>query len=207
MKAGDGAKIHVAIALEIGIARDALTLVLGSTSGIVVSAEASSLRDIERIITTQRVDVLLLDLRMPGMCAPAYIKRLRELAPSTRVIGVGWSAMGSLRQKVMESGAVTVISAASGHAELLRSIAGRKQQIGAATASAEPARTEVLSARELDVVQLLALGLTNREIATELFIVEGTVKRHVNSIFRKLTARSRVDVVRRAERLGLLQHQ
>jgi len=80
----------------------------------------------------------------------------------------------------------------------------------APTLSAPPAppgagpSVEPLSQRELEVLQLLATGRSNREIAAELYVATGTVKAHLNNIFRKLEARSRLEAVTRARELRLL---
>jgi DNA-binding CsgD family transcriptional regulator len=73
---------------------------------------------------------------------------------------------------------------------------------GPPPATGEP--LEPLSQRELEVLQLLATGRSNREIATELYVATGTVKAHLNNIFRKLEARSRLEAVTRARDLRLL---
>jgi LuxR family transcriptional regulator, maltose regulon positive regulatory protein len=70
--------------------------------------------------------------------------------------------------------------------------------------SATESPLEPLSQRELEVLQLLATGRSNREIATELYVATGTIKAHLNNIFRKLEARSRLEAVTRARDLGLL---
>jgi DNA-binding CsgD family transcriptional regulator len=73
-----------------------------------------------------------------------------------------------------------------------------------ATSSAAGPSFEPLSQRELEVLQLLATGRSNREIAAELYVATGTVKAHLNNIFRKLEARSRLEAVTRARELRLL---
>jgi DNA-binding CsgD family transcriptional regulator len=94
--------------------------------------------------------------------------------------------------------------------------AGTAETAGSAAAAADPPSAlvapqpatgsplEPLSQRELEVLQLLATGRSNREIATELYVATGTVKAHLNNIFRKLEARSRLEAVTRARDLGLL---
>ncbi len=95
-------------------------------------------------------------------------------------------------------------------------VAGTAETAGSAAAAADPPSAlvapppatgsplEPLSQRELEVLQLLATGRSNREIATELYVATGTVKAHLNNIFRKLEARSRLEAVTRARDLGLL---
>jgi DNA-binding CsgD family transcriptional regulator len=94
--------------------------------------------------------------------------------------------------------------------------AGTAETAGSAAAAPDPPAAPVapppatgsplepLSERELEVLQLLATGRSNREIATELYVATGTVKAHLNNIFRKLEARSRLEAVTRARDLGLL---
>jgi DNA-binding CsgD family transcriptional regulator len=94
--------------------------------------------------------------------------------------------------------------------------AGTAETAGSAAAAPDPpvapvapppatgSPLEPLSERELEVLQLLATGRSNREIATELYVATGTVKAHLNNIFRKLEARSRLEAVTRARDLGLL---
>jgi DNA-binding CsgD family transcriptional regulator len=86
--------------------------------------------------------------------------------------------------------------------------AGRTAAAPAAPLPAAPPATgeplEPLSQRELEVLRLVATGRSNREIATELYVATGTVKAHLNNIFRKLEARSRLEAVTRARDLRLL---
>jgi ATP/maltotriose-dependent transcriptional regulator MalT len=76
---------------------------------------------------------------------------------------------------------------------------------GMPTFHAQRAMPEALSARELEVLGLIANGCSNAEIATKLFISLGTVKRHINNLFGKLEVRSRTQAVARANNLGILQ--
>jgi DNA-binding NarL/FixJ family response regulator len=109
--------------------------------------------------------------------------------------------------------AAAVRAAAQGEAVLHSPVATRvlqqvrenlpTQELAAPQPAAQPL-VEPLSERELEVLDLIAAGLTNREIAKRLFIAHGTVKRHINNIYSKLQARHRTEAIARARDLGLL---
>jgi ATP/maltotriose-dependent transcriptional regulator MalT len=84
-------------------------------------------------------------------------------------------------------------------------LSGLPQQTTEEDILAEPTPTEPLSGRELAVLKLLGAGRTNKDIAQELFIAQGTVKAHVASVYRKLGVHSRAEAVSRAKDLGLLE--
>jgi LuxR family maltose regulon positive regulatory protein len=94
----------------------------------------------------------------------------------------------------------------AGHKRLLACVARLQSAMsGMPTFHAQRAMPEALSARELEVLGLIANGCSNAEIATKLFISLGTVKRHINNLFGKLEVRSRTQAVARAKNLGILQ--
>jgi LuxR family maltose regulon positive regulatory protein len=114
-------------------------------------------------------------------------------------------AMATLLSEVLanrQRGTSTASAAVSTH--YLRSLLAALEREASGAASPAGGLTEPLSEREREVLQLVAAGKTNRQVATELFVSVGTVKTHVNNVYRKLEAHSRTQAVARARELGLL---
>ena len=114
-------------------------------------------------------------------------------------------AMTALLSEVLanrQRGASAASAAVSTH--YLRSLLAALEREASGAASPAGGLTEPLSEREREVLQLVAAGKTNRQVATELFVSVGTVKTHVNNVYRKLEAHSRTQAVARARELGLL---
>jgi DNA-binding NarL/FixJ family response regulator len=157
-------------------------------------------------------DVLLLDVEIPGDPARATIGRIGRAAPGTGVVILTMHRDTLLRDELLAAGAVEYVLKTAPSAELVRAVRRaaaimRGTEAAGESAPGKPsarARRGILSRREHEVLRLIAQARSNREIARELSIVEGTVKRHTSSIYAKLGARSRMDAVRRADRIGLL---
>jgi DNA-binding NarL/FixJ family response regulator len=195
---------RVAIAHEMGLVRAGLAVLLASSRAMVVVGEASHTEDVILLVTQRHIDVLLLDLTMPGIPSHALIAAVRSVRPTVRIIGICSCRSKPLERGAIEAGVIGVVTPDNGRDELFRLIDKRAGQ-DSGRGSGEEGRLSVLSPREHDVLEHLALAKSNREIGRALFIVEGTVKRHVASIYKKLGARSRLDVVQRAAKLGLLE--
>jgi len=158
------------------------------------------------------VDVVLMDLRMPRMGGVEAIKELRRTAPSVRVLvlttfdtdrdvlpAIEAGATGYLLKDTPRAELVRAVRAAHrGEAVLSSAIAGR---LMGQVRGPEP---EVLSARELEVLTLVAAGSTNRDAARKLFISEATVKTHLLHIYAKLEVRDRASAVAVGYQRGLL---
>jgi DNA-binding NarL/FixJ family response regulator len=167
-------------------------------------------------------DVVLMDVRMPGMDGVEATWRLHERWPEARIIilttfddeeyifeGLRAGALGYLLKDVSgEELAEAVRKVAAGGALIEPSVA--RKVLAEFARLAPPARApqeglpEPLSERERDVLQLLALGLSNREIAERLALAEGTVKNYVTNILGKLGVRDRTQAAVRARELGML---
>ena len=139
-----------------------------------------------------RPDVALVDLLLGGESGADVGTRLREVSPATRVLLV--SGAGRISAKAARAaGASGFVSKDWPAADVARAV----RMVGMGMTVFEPQR-------EHEVLEAMAGGATNREIAAGLFLSPHTVKEHTSALYRKLRARNRAEAVRRAQRLGLL---
>jgi DNA-binding NarL/FixJ family response regulator len=187
-----------------------------------VVGEAENGEEALRLAVQFQPAVVLMDLRMPVMDGAAATRRLHELLPGCHVLvlttfdddedvfeGLRAGAVGYLLKDASSDKLFEAIrSAARGEYFLQPSITS-KVMAEFTRLSREARRQpegllEPLSEREMDILRLLAQGLSNRVIAGQLVIAEGTVKNHVTSILAKMDARDRLQAVLKAKSLGLL---
>ena len=169
-----------------------------------------------------RPDVVLMDIKMPEMDGVAATRQLLVDHPEAKVIilttfdddeyvfeGIRAGALGYLLKALSgEELAEAIRTVAAGGALIEPSVARKVMAEFARTSQPSPHSAEKLieplSEREIDVVRLLAHGLSNREIAGRLFLAEGTVKNYVSTALQKLGVRDRTQAALRAKELGLL---
>ncbi len=217
------AEIRVLLADDQQLMREGLRVLLDLIPDIRVVGEAGDgAKAVERA-RQMRPDVVLMDVRMPGLDGVAATRRLHETCPEIKVIilttfdddeyvfeGLRAGAVGYLLKDVpSEQLAEAIRAAARGEAFIQPSVARKVVAKFARLTEREHRRreqplAEPLSARELEVLALVAGGFSNREIGERLFITEGTVKNHVSNVLAKLDVRDRTQAILRAQELGLL---
>jgi two-component system response regulator DesR len=147
-------------------------------------------------------DVALVDLFLTGESGAELCRSIRELSPRTRVLlisGAGRMSPAAARA-AGASGFISKDSPAREVVAAVRAVASGMTTFTRKAEQPEPMLTE----REREVLDLIAAGSTNREIAEQLYLSPHTVKEHTSVLYRKLGARNRADAVQRAQRVGLL---
>ena len=213
--------IRVLLADDQELVRSGFRLILDLAEGIEVVGEAADGSEAVRLAKELQPDVVLMDVRMPELDGIEATRRLRQAGVDARVLvlttfdldeyvygAVRAGASGFLLKDAPREQLVTAVrTVARGEALLAPAITKRLIERFIARPSPEqaaPALAE-LSARELEVLRLLARGLSNAEIARELIVGEATVKTHVARILRKLHLRDRVQAVVFAYESGLVE--
>lgn len=213
------APIRVAIADDHPVVRDGLSAMLETQPDFTVIGQTGTGPGALELVARAKPDVLLLDLEMPELDGVAVLKRLAADGASTRVIvftvfdtddriiaaveagAAGYLLKGAPREEVFA--AVRTVAAGGSLLAPVATSAVLRRVRGETTGS--PAETAPsLTPRERAVLEHLARGLGNKQIAAALRISERTVKFHVSSVFTKLGATNRTEAVTRAAQAGLI---
>ncbi|MFG2262097.1 response regulator [Streptomyces sp. NPDC048720] len=192
--------------------RDGLRELLVVDGQIEVVAMGGNGAECVELALRHRPDVILLDVEMPGQDAWTTLEQLRRQVPESKVVILSMHEGYTLVQRLLDAGAAAYLTKSVVRRELVAAVcATAADESDSVTVSLprrallapQAARPESLSAREAEVLDLVAQAYSNAEIAGELFITESTVKRHLSNIYAKLGATSRLDAVRHAMRTGL----
>ena len=202
--------IRILIADDHSVVREGLFSLVKRKSDMTVVAEANNGREAVDRWKDHRPDVTLLDLRMPELDGVGAIKEIREIDPNAHILVLTTFDGDEDIYRAIKAGAKGYLLKDTAREALMESI--RRVHAGQtcippalAAKLADRVSGEALSAREIEVLQRIAAGKSNKEIGAELFISEGTVKTHVKSIFSKLDVVSRTEAVATATRRGLIQ--
>jgi DNA-binding NarL/FixJ family response regulator len=215
--------VRVLLADDQRLVRESLGTLLGLLPGIDLIASASDGEEAVALAEEHHPDVVLMDLRMPRVDGTEATRRLRERHPDVRVIALTTyaddeSVLGALRAGARgyltkdasgEDIRNAILTVAAGEAALDPSVhqhvvaarAGDHGRAGHADVGSE--LPDDLTPREVEVLRLIAEGLTNAEIAERLFVSPTTVKSHINHLFTKAGLRDRTQAVNYAYRTGI----
>ncbi|HXY44005.1 MAG TPA: response regulator transcription factor [Acidimicrobiales bacterium] len=213
---------RVLIADDQRVVREGLVLLLGLIPGIEVVGTACDGEEVMTLVSELVPDIVLMDLRMPRCDGIEATRRLHEQHPEIKVIALTTYADDSSVVEALRAGARGFLTKDAGAEDIERAIAAVERGEAAidpavqrhvvdAIARSESATEDGaashlpdgLTAREGEVLSLIAAGFTNAEIAERLILSEATIKSHVNHIFTKIGVRDRAQAVTYAFRHGL----
>jgi len=187
-----------------------LSNMLGMHKGISVIGSAGSGAEALKFIDREKPDLMLLDLRMPGIDGISVLQKLQKIPESPKVVVLTSYAQDELIYQAIKAGAWGYLLKDTSEDELIAAItavhAGRRYiPVGISSRLAERMTRSDLTPRELQTLELLAEGYTNKQIATALKLSDYTIRHYVNNLMEKLQAADRTGAVAAAFRSGLLQ--
>jgi two-component system NarL family response regulator len=203
-------KLRIMLVDDHYLVRMGLASIIALEPDMLVCAEAATGEQAQALFRTQRPDVTLMDLRLPGLSGTETVHAIREEFPDARIVVVSTYVCDEEIYGALQAGAMAYLVKSVQREELVRAV--RKAAAGqrhippeVAARLADRVSGSQLSARELEVLRFLVSGRRNRDIANALEIAEGTVKLHVSSILGKLGAVDRTEAVTRALQRGIVQ--
>jgi DNA-binding NarL/FixJ family response regulator len=208
-------RVSVVIVDDHTLFRDAIKALLKSDEVCTVVGEGANGAEAVSLAAQFRPDVMLLDVEMPGPGLTRTLSQVRKASPFTQVIVLTMHESANIVRAALDHGASGFLIKTITREELIaavRSASSSSDQVllavsrqTSARLHGSAAREPGLSPRELEVLRMLAQAHSNAQIAAELFIAEGTVKRHLTSVYAKLNAVSRLDALRKASAAGLIE--
>lgn len=205
----DSTTIRVILVDDHPVVRFGLAAIIGLQPDMVVVAEAGSGEEACAICDKRAADVVLMDLRLPGLSGVEAIRSIRKMHPKFRFIVLTTYDGDEDIHKALEAGAQAYLLKGMSHSELVNAIrmvhSGLKYiPLSVSKSLAERPPHSELSARELEVLELIVKGRSNREIGEALGISEATVKWHVNIILSRLNVSDRTQATVAALQRGIV---
>jgi DNA-binding NarL/FixJ family response regulator len=212
-----GARLRVVIADDQASVREGLVLLLGGLPGIEVVGAAADGEQALRVVAEQKPDAILLDLHMPVLDGIGATRRLAAEHPEVAVVVLTTFADDTSVLDALHAGARSYLTKDADHTEIakaLQAAAGglsvfdprvHATLLAATAATAKPELTAApppdgLTDREAEILGLIARGMTNPEIAAQLFLSNHTIKTHISRIFAKTGSRDRAAAIGYAHR-------
>lgn len=211
MKRTDG-PVRVLLADDHTLFREGVAEIFAAEENLLVVGRAEDGEGAVALAEKERPDVVLLDVEMPGPGAEETTRRILRASPSSRVVVLTMHDEAPLVRSLLGSGAHAYMIKSATRQELLAAVDALDRDGDRAVLSVsretlerlEGHEKETLSARELEVLSLAARAMSNQQIASRLYISEGTVKRHLTNVYAKLGVASRVQAVNEAVSAGLV---
>ena len=208
--------IRIVIADDHWVVREGLRMYLERDPGFEIVGEAEDGRQAVAQAAERHPDVVLMDLLMPVMDGVAAIEAIRRDSPGVEVVALTSVVEDEQVVAAVRAGAIGYLLKDARGLELKEAIrAAAEGRVHLAPQAAArllrevrtPERSDRLTERETDVLRLISVGLSNKEIARRLNIGEGTVKTHVSNVLNKLGLQSRTQAALHAVRLGLVREE
>jgi DNA-binding NarL/FixJ family response regulator len=215
--------IRILLVDDQAIVREGLRAMLGVEPDMEIVGEAASGREALVLVPRLRPDIVLMDVRMPDLDGLATLERLKRADPDTAVIMVSLYDDADYLYRAVSAGAAGYILKEASRSELVRAVRAtaeggsiispnmlrelldRMSALMSPTSCPPPLAEMALTPRETEVLQHVALGKTNQEIADELIVSATTVKTHVQNILQKLNVSDRTQAAVVALRCGLIE--
>ena len=203
--------MRILVADDHPLTREGVRLALERADDIEVVGMAGNGAEVLPMVARERPDLVLLDIQMPLMDGITCLELIRKRHPTVRVVIFSHLAESEMIQSALKRGATAYVVKsidADGLASALRQ--AYEGTVFHAVGPPEPdaeanARAAGLTRREVMILKAVARGLSNQEIAKELWVAEQTVKFHLTNLYRKIGAKNRTEAARRAYQLGLLE--
>ena len=208
-QAQETAPIRVLCVDDHPLVRKGLAAIITNEAGMELVAEAENGREAVELFRQHQPNVTLMDLRMPVLDGIAAVKLIRSEFPDARIIAVTSFDGDQDVFRALEAGVCGYLLKEAAHAEIVNAIrvvhsGGKLMSQEAAQRMAEYFPQAALTAREVEVLGLVARGLANKEIAGRLGTAEGTIKMHVQNILAKLEASDRTHAVTIGLKRGII---
>jgi NarL family two-component system response regulator YdfI len=203
-------RLKLVVADDHGLMVEAVKIALEGRSEFEIVGVAETGSQVLPVVQQTKPDLVLLDLRMPGIDGLTCIRLLRERVPSVKIAVLSGVDSDEMAQEALSLGANAFISKRVDPEELPKALTAAFEEtvsepIGRAEHGLLAAHESGLTARELEILRALSEGNSNKEIAKLLWLAEQTVKFHLTNIYRKLDVSSRTEAVHWAYRHGLLE--
>ena len=203
-------RLKLVVADDHGLMVEAVRIALEGREEFEIVGVAESGSQVLPVVERTRPDLVLLDLRMPGVDGLTCIRLLKERLPEVKIAVLSGVDSDEMTEEALRRGANAFISKRVHPEQLPEALVMAFEErahepIGRLEHGEIPAvRAAGLTERELEILRALGRGLSNREIAKQLWLAEQTVKFHLTNVYRKLNVSSRTEAVHWAYRHGLL---